>query len=241
MTRLRLRTGPVALFGAVFVVALVALLPLRLVLGWFDLDRTRIAARAATGSVWYGALYEAEAGQIAFGDLGAALSPWPLFVGRARIDLAGHSTTSARTVRGAIGVSHHAVGIDDVTATIETGAAFAPLPLGAIDLEDASIRFASGKCETASGRVKATMGGEIAGFALPQSLSGTARCDGGALLLPLASQAGTERVTLRIEQSGRYTAELQLQPGDPATAAKLALVGFAQGPGGYRLTTQGRF
>lgn len=241
MTRFRLRTGPLALFGAVFLVALVALLPLRLVLGWFDLDATRIAAREATGSVWSGALHEAEAGNLAFGDLGAALSPWPLFVGRARIDLAGHSTTSARAVHGAIGASRHAVGIDDMTATIETGAVFAPLPLSAIDLEDASVRFALGKCESASGRVTARLGGEIAGFALPQSLSGSARCDGGALLLPLASQAGTERIALRIEQSGRYTADLQLQPGDAATAAKLALVGFQQGPGGYRLVTQGKF
>lgn len=241
MTRLRLTTGPVALFGAVFVVALVALLPLRLLLSWFDLDRTRIAAREATGSVWSGALHEAEAGKLALGDLGAALSPWPLFVGRARIDLAGHSTTSARSIRGAIGVSRHAVGIDDMTATIETGATFAPLPIGAIDLEDTSIRFASGRCESASGRVKATMGGEIAGFALPASLSGEARCDGGALLLPLASQAGTERVALRIAQSGRYTAEFRLRPSDAAMAAKLTLVGFQQGPGGYVLVTQGKF
>lgn len=238
MTRLRLTTGPVALFGAVFVVALVALLPLRLVLGWFDLDRTRIAAREATGSVWFGALREVEAGQLALGDLGAALSPWPLFVGRARIDLDGGTATR---VHGAIGVSRHAAGIDDMTATIATGAAFAPLPIGAIDLEDASVRFASGRCESASGRVKATMGGEIAGFALPASLSGEARCDGGALLLPLASQAGTERVALRIAQTGRYTAEFRLQPSDAATAAKLALVGFQQGPGGYVLVTQGKF
>lgn len=241
MTRFRLRTGPVALFGAVFLVALIALLPLRLVLGWLHLERTRIAAREASGSVWSGTLYEAEAGPVALGDLGAGLSPLPLFVGQARIDLAGWSTTSVRSIHGALGVSRHSAGIDDVTASIETPGAFAPLPIGAIDLDDVSVRFASGACERASGRVKATLGGEIGGFALPQTMSGTARCDAGLLLLPLMSAAGTEQATLRIEQSGRYTAELRLQPSDPATAAKLQLLGFRQGAGGYRFTAQGKF
>lgn len=235
MTRLRLRTGPVALFGAVFVIALIALLPLRLVLGWFDFDRTRIAAREATGSVWYGALHEAEAGQVALGDLGAGLSPWPLLLGRARIDLNGGA------IHGAIGASRHAAGIDDMTATIVTGAVFAPLPLGAIDLDDASVRFAAGKCASASGRVKATLGGEIAGFVLPQTVSGTARCDGGQLLLPLASPAGTEQIRLHIAATGAYTAELMLQPSDAATVAKLTLAGFQSGAGGYRLVTTGKF
>ncbi|MCP4027268.1 MAG: type II secretion system protein N, partial [Sphingomonas sp.] len=72
---IRLRTGPAALFSAIFVLALILLLPLRFALGWFDLDRTGFAARAASGSVWGGSLREAQLGSIALGDVDAALSP----------------------------------------------------------------------------------------------------------------------------------------------------------------------
>lgn len=224
-----------------FVIALIALMPLRLVLGWFDLDRTRIAARDVTGSVWWGAVHEAEIGKLPLGDLGASVSPWPLLVGRARVDLTGQSTTTAHSIHGALTASRHAAGIDNVTARLPTAAVFAPLPVAALDLDDVSVRFRSGRCDTASGRVKATIGGEIAGFALPQAMSGTVRCDAGALLLPLVSQPGTEQVRLRVFQSGRYQAELLLRPSDAAAAQKLVLVGFAPTPAGYRFVTAGKF
>ena len=241
MTRFRLTSGPVALFGAVFVLALIVLLPLRLVLGWFDLARTGLAAREVTGSVWLGGLREAEVGGIALGDLNAGVSPWPLLVGRARIDLATTNDQPVQTLRGAISVSRHAVGVDDVTASVPAGDVFAPFPVSALDLDDVSVRFADGLCEKAEGRVKATLGGDIAGISLGQGLSGAARCDAGALLLPLASQAGTEQVALRVSASGRYRAELTVKPTDPAAAQKLELSGFRPTVKGYLLAVEGKF
>ena len=216
MTRFRLRTGPAAMFGAVFVVALILLLPLRLVLGWFDLDATRVAARDVTGSVWFGGVREAQVGQIALGDLRARLSPLALAVGRARIELTGQATGDAagarRTLDGAVSVSRHAVGIDDMTAHVPTGNVFAPLPVTGLDLDGVSVRYRDGNCDKADGRVKAVLGGDVGGIALGQGLSGNARCDAGALLLPLASQAGTEHVDLRLWQTGRFVAQLTVRP-----------------------------
>lgn len=241
MTRFRLTTGPLALFGAVFVVALIVLLPLRLVLGQFDLARTGFAAREATGSVWSGALREANVGSIGLGDMGAALSPWPLFVGRARVDLAGHSTSTTRAVHGAVSVSRHSIGVDDMTAVLPGGAVFARFPIGGLDLDDVSVRFTDGNCEKAEGRVKATLGRDIAGINLAQGLSGTARCDAGALLLPLASQSGSEQALVRIWQTGRFRAELTVQPVDAAAAQQLELSGFQQTARGHVLTVEGKF
>ena len=241
MTRFRLTTGPLALFGAVFVLALIVLLPLRLVLGQFDLARTGFAAREASGSVWFGALREARVGSIALGDLGAALSPWPLFVGRARVDLAGHSTTTTRAIRGAVSVSRHSIGVDDMTAALPGGAVFARFPVGGLDLDDVSVRFTDGNCDKAEGRVKATLGGDIAGISMAQGLSGTARCDGGALLLPLASQAGTEQALVRVWQTGRFRAELKVKPTDPTAAQKLELSGFQPTARGHVLIVEGKF
>ena len=241
MTRFRLTTGPLALFGAVFVLALIVLLPLRLVLGQFDLARTGFAAREATGSVWFGAVREAGIGSIALGDLGAALSPWPLFVGRGRIDLAGHSTTTTRAVHGAVSVSRHSIGVDDMTAVLPGGAVFARFPISGLDLDDVSVRFTDGNCDKAEGRVKAALGGDIAGISLAQGLSGTVRCDGGALLLPLASQSGTEQALVRIWQAGRFRAELTVKPVDADAAAQLELSGFQQTARGHVLTVEGKF
>lgn len=245
MTRFRLRTGPVAMFGAVFVVALIVLLPLRLVLGWFDLDQSRVAAREATGSVWFGGVREAQVGSIALGDLAARLSPWPLAVGRARIEVSGQvapeSSTASRTIRGAVTASRHIVGIDDMTASLPAGNVFAPLPVTGLDLDNVSVRYRDGNCDKADGRVKAVLGGDIAGISLGQGLSGNARCDAGALLIPLVSQAGTEHVDLRLWQSGRFVAQLTVRPGDPTIAQKLELGGFRPTAKGHMLTIDGKF
>lgn len=237
MRRLRLATGPVALFGALTCTALLALLPMRIALGAAGVGEQGFSARSVAGSVWDGQLIDARFGDLALGTLDASLSPFALLVGRARIRVAD----AAGTLRGAITLSRHARGIDGMTATLPTGNAFAPLPVTAISLEDVTIRFVDDTCQQAEGRVRAKLVGEAAGIVLPTDLSGVARCDGTALLLPLASQAGTEAIDLRLTGEGRYTAALRLVPADDAAAQRLAATGFVAGPGGYRLSVEGRF
>lgn len=241
MIRFRLRTGPSALFGALFVLALIALLPLRLALGAFDLASTGFAAREVTGSLWSGTLREAQLGSIALGDVDAGLSPWPLLIGRARFAVAGRGTGGARGLHGAIVLSRHSMGIDSMTATVPVGNAFAPLPIGAVDLDAVAVDFVEGRCARAEGRVKILLNGDIAGTTVGQGLSGAARCDAGALLLPLASQAGTERIALRIWASGRFRAELTVVPSDAAAAQKLERSGFQPMPNGHLLAVEGKF
>ncbi|WP_342454727.1 type II secretion system protein N [Sphingomonas sp. H160509] len=145
---------------------------------------------------------EARFGDLALGDLHARLSPLPLLVGRATIVFAGPESVSTKPLRGSASVSRHGFGVDHMTATVATGRLFAPVPVSALDLDDVSVRFRDGQCEAAEGRVRATLAGDVGGITLPQSVSGTARCDGTALLLPLASQSGTESIALRIEGGG---------------------------------------
>lgn len=235
--RIRLRTGPAALFGALLVAALIAFLPMRLVLGASGVDAAGLSAREVTGSVWDARLIEARFGTLALGDLDAHLSPLALLVGKARIAVDG----GARPLSGAIGVSRHSSGIDDVTAVLPTSGVFAPLPVTSLSLADVTVHFRDGACDKAEGRVTATMGGDAGGVALPASVAGTPRCDAAALLLPLASQAGTETVTLRITGDGRYTATFALRSPDPSIAPRLAAAGFVAGADGYRLSVEGRF
>src|SRR3546814_1409978 len=58
--------------------------------------------------------------------------------------------------------------------------------------------------------------GQVAGLNLSQGLSGFATCDGETVLLPLVSQSGMEKMTVRLWLSGRYTAEMRVELADPA-------------------------
>ena len=238
--RIRLTTNRRTLFLAMFVVAMLALLPLRLVLGWAGLDDQGFAAREVRGSVWSGRLSEARFGDLALGDLDARASPLALLIGRARVALESRSG-SAQALSGTVELSRNRAGVIGATGPIEPGAAFAPLPVTALNLDEVSVRFVDGACEAAEGRVRAEIAGTFLGAALPGAVSGTARCDGGALLLPLVSAAGTEGAALRLWADGRYRAELTLVPSDPAVATRLDTAGFVANGAARMLAIEGRF
>lgn len=239
--RLRMTTRPSVLFVAMLVVALIVFLPMRLALGATGLADQGLSARRVGGTIWGGSMLEAWFGEVALGDLRVSLSPLALLVGRARLAFEG-AGADGRPIMGAATISRHAMGIDGVTASLPAAALFAPLPVTMLSLEDVTVRFRDGVCEEAGGRVRATVTGEAGGLPLPPTMMGNARCEAGALLLPMTGQGGTEAVNLRIRPDGRYTADLVLTPGDPAAAAKLEQLGFVAGSGGgYRLSAQGRF
>lgn len=236
--RIRLPVGRTLFFAAAFVFALVALFPMRLAIDWIGLDERGLAAREANGSVWIGALAEAQLGPVPIGDVEAGLDTLPLFLGRARVGL--ERDDAARPFAGAATVSGDRFGLDDVTAQLPVGALFAPLPVTSLDLSDLTAHFADGLCVEAEGLVRANVAGELGGVLLPGGLSGNARCDEGALLLPLASQSGLERLDLRLWADGRYRLDLAVRPTDPALGERLRAAGFVPAGSGYALTTEGR-
>lgn len=229
--------GKSLLFGIAFALALLALLPLRLAAGWVGIGDAGLSAREVRGSVWGGALSEARLASVPLGDLRAGLDPLPLLVGRARVNLE-RPGDDGDALKGAISIRRHETGIDDVTARLPLGSIFAPLPVVAIDLNDVSARFRDGLCVSAEGGARATIEGEMA--ALGGGLSGNARCDGGALLLPLVSQSGMARVAVRLSGGGRYRAELLVR-GDMGAPERLLAAGFASRTGGYGLSVEGAF
>jgi general secretion pathway protein N len=237
--RVRLPLGRTLFFLCAFLFSLLALFPLRLALDWLTLDDRGFAAREAKGSIWLGSLSEAQVGTVALGDLTAQLRTLPLFLGRARIDLA--RTDDQNPLAGSATVSRHGFGIDDLTARLQIGSALAPLPVGGVDLSDVTAHFADGQCTSAEGLVRADIAGDVGGLTLPGGLSGNARCDRGALLLPLVSQSGMEALNLRLFEDGRYELELAVRPADDAMRDRLIAAGFALGATGYALRSSGRF
>lgn len=206
--RLRRRWWRQIFFVGALLFSLVALLPLRFALGWLGFAEKGLAAREANGSVWLGTLADARFGTLPLGDVATRLRVLPLLVGRARLDL--EQTDDG--LKGGVNVSRHGFGIDDASGRIEASA-LADLPPPTIDLADFSVRFADGQCVHAEGLVKARFAGELGSVPLNASFSGEARCDGQALLLPLVSQAGGDRLEMRLFADGRYRIDAALRPG----------------------------
>lgn len=195
-------------FACALLFSLVALLPLRVALGWLGFESRGLAAREAEGSVWLGALAEARFGEVPVGDVATRLRVLPLLVGRARLDLAGEEVGP----RAGLTMSRHGFGIDDASGSL-AGPALAGLPPPSLDLADVSVRFGDGLCASAEGLVKARFAGDLGGVELSDGFSGEARCDGPALLLPLRSQSGAERLDIRLFADGRYRIDAALRPG----------------------------
>jgi general secretion pathway protein N len=237
--RIRLPMRRSLFFISAFLFALVALLPLGLALRWLGLDGRGFSAREAQGSVWLGLVREARFGSVPLGDLEARLRFLPLVIGRARVDL-DHSG-EGEGFEGGLTVSRHSFGVDDVRATLAPGPVFALVPGASFDLADLSAHFADGACAGAEGLVKVGLSGDAAGIPLPRTLSGNARCDGGALLLPLVGQSGMERLDLRLFEDGRYRIELLLRPTDEAARQRLAAAGFTAAGAAFAMRAEGRF
>ena len=238
--RIRLPLRRTVFFLTALTVALIVLLPLRTVAGWFDMGGRGLAAREAEGSLWFGHLREAQFGPVQLGDVEARLNLLPLFLGRARLSL-HRDADSGGPLDGAVLVSRHRFGIEDLTGQIRTGSLFGPLPIATLDLTDVSVHFEDDQCESAEGQVRAGLSGEVAGLALPAGLSGAVRCQDGAAMLPLTGQSGMEQLNISIAASGRWRADLVVRPTDPVTIQRLTAAGFVPGAAGYVRRIDGSF
>lgn len=243
--RIRLNMRPGVLFGLMLMIAAIVLMPMRLALAIIGLGDYGFTARSVSGSIWSARLNEVHVGDLQLGDLRVGLSPLPLLIGRAQLSMRGIVPVDAPPLDGSIDISRHRFAVNHMTATVPTGAALGALPVSQLELSDFSVRFENGSCSSAEGRVKAMVGvgasGSLPGLSLAQGMSGIARCDQGALLLPLVSQAGTETVNLRIKADGAYRGDLIVQPGDSTATQQLTLAGFQPGPSGYTLSIDGHF
>ncbi|WP_022681091.1 type II secretion system protein N [Sphingobium bisphenolivorans] len=222
----------------VFALGFLIFMPMRIALGMAGLERLGVAAREVRGTVWSGSIDQLMLGTTSLGSVRAGLSPMSLLVGRARFDIWRRSG-AADDLSGALTVGFGRIGVDDVSGAVPLGRTFAPLPVGSLVMEDVSAYFSGQRCGHAEGRIRAQMAGQFPGLNLTQGLSGVAACDGDALLLPLVSQSGMEKVNLRIWRSGRYVAEMRVETADAALGAALAKAGFADAGGVRVLKVEG--
>lgn len=222
--------------GAVFLLALVLMAPLRMVLGWTNADAAGLSARRVEGTVWSGRLHGAVYRGVALGEVRAGLDPL-----RAGLRLAADGELSGH---GVVKLRKQGLALSGVDATLPLSRLAGGLPFdGELALDDVRVDFRAGACRAAAGRVALTSV-RVRGLDQPipgLQLAGTAACKDGAFVLPLAGTGGGVAVEtiFKLDGGGRYEAVTRLQATDPVALAAISASGFERGLDGFTRTDRG--
>ncbi|WP_164844063.1 type II secretion system protein N [Croceicoccus ponticola] len=231
------RRTKLALLLLVFI-ALGALFPLRLALGAANAAGS-LTAREVDGTVWSGAAGDLHAGSLPLGSLYVGLRPLPLLLGRAEFALdrpamPGQAQFGAVT-RGGDGWSV----VKDANGELDVAGLMAPLPVRALTFADFAMEMRGGRCVSASG----TLGIVISalGPVLPAEtiMAGPARCEDGALFVPMQGPSGTERLNMKLDPDGKWHADLVLTGLPVEVSAPLLDMGFTGRPEGIGVSASG--
>jgi len=213
-----------------FALAAVVLLPMRLAFNALALDRAGVTASAVRGTIWRGRVERLHIGRVDLGTMDASLSPIPLLLGRARLELSRRNGAPDDLV-GAISVTRHGMGIEDAIGSVPMAGLLAPLPIDAIELDHVSVAFSDGACASAEGVVRARVS------LIGRALTGSVRCDGARLLLLFGEVSAPAHVELRIAADGNYTGAM-VASGEVGSV--LSVLGLAPAGNGPRLEVNGR-
>lgn len=230
------------LIALALILALIALLPLRIVFDMANLGARGVSARAVEGTIWSGTVRDLKIGRLSLGDLDAGLSPAGLFGGElvlamTRADDAPGQPPLAFT----LAKSGESIAMRDAVGEIATADLFAPLPLRSVSLDGVGIAFAERSCAAASGAVRVNIEQSLFGLTLQRGLSGNLRCDGADLLVPLKGQSGLEQLDIRIRGNGRYSADFRLGGLAASAGPALSALGFRQQGDAMAIRINGRF
>jgi general secretion pathway protein N len=239
MNRTMKRAGLIAL---VLIAALLVLLPLRIVFDMSGLGSRGVSARAVEGSVWSGTIRDLRLGRLSLGDMDAGLSAGGLLRGETVLAMSRAADAPGQPpLAFDLARSGNSIAMRGASGDIATADLFAPLPLRSVTLDGANIAFAGRRCSDASGAVRVNIEQSLFGITLQRGLSGTLRCDGDDLLIPLRGQSGLEQMDIRITGAGRYTADFKLGGLAGGADAALSALGFRQQGDAMAIRINGRF
>ena len=227
--------------GLVFLFCLIALFPLRFALEMADPEGRGFAARGVEGTVWSGRIGDFNAGPLPLGTVRAGVRVLPLLLGRGefwlqRPDAAGVSGFSAT---GAAGEGW--VRLRDMNGSVPLGDSLGALPASSVSFTDFHYSARDGRCQDAGGTVSLTLSALSSLMPGEMVLGGKARCERGALLVPMTGPTGMERLSLRLQADGEWTADLLLTGLPPEVATPLLEQGFSGRDGGLGLRATGKF
>lgn len=217
--------------AALFVLALVALFPLRVALDLSGAGGKRMAAQAVAGTIWTGRIGELNAGPLPLGTVDAGIAPLPLLIGRAEVwlrrpDAAGEPF--AAVVSGAKGN----LSLRHVNGTVPLGGAAGALPVDSVGFGEFAMTMRDGKCTSAEGTLSLKLGPVSALLPGDMTLTGKAMCRDGALYVPMQGPSGMEKLLLKVGSDGKWTADLVFAGLPAEVSGPLLAMGFSPRPDG---------
>ena len=235
-------TRRAVLIALALLLALVVLLPLRIVFDAAGLGSRGVSARAVEGSIWSGTVRDLRIGKLSLGDLDAGLSPAGLLGGEMVLNMTrAEDAPGQPPLAFTLARSGDSIAIREAVGEIATADLFAPLPLRSVNLDGVNIGFDGRRCASASGAVRVNIEQSLFGVTLQRGLSGNLRCDGGDLLVPLQGQSGLEQLDIRIKGNGRYSADFRLGGLAASAGSALSALGFRQQGDAMAIRINGRF
>jgi general secretion pathway protein N len=218
--------------------ALVALFPLRLAFAWSDLDEIGFTARQIGGTIWYGRIGDLHLRSQPIGTVEVSVDPLALLVGT--VDMGFNRIDSSEGPLAGNLLAGSSRGIRSTSGRIATAELFAPVPVGALELNDVTVLFRDGRCAEASGRITPVISVPLPGVRVDSALAGNLECDGERARVELTSPSGAERIDFYVQQSGDFRARMSVRSEDPIVNSALAVFGFRASPQGLSLSVDGR-
>lgn len=218
--------------------AVIALFPLRLALGLSDMRSIGFSARQVEGTIWSGRIGELQVRSQPFGTVDVALDPFALLIGNISMGFSRLANPDG-PLKGRI-VAGFTRGLIDTSGRIAVADMFAPLPIGALELDKVTIRFRDGECDKASGTVRPIISAPLPGVTFDSGLSGRVECDGQRARVRMTSPSGAERLEFYVGESGQYRGWMSVRNRQPDVTGALSTFGFRPSPQGMTLTVDGR-
>jgi general secretion pathway protein N len=215
---------------------------MRLALDWFGSGSAGVAAREVQGSVWFGALKEAQVGNVGLGRPECQAARAAAAAGAGANFARRDDGAPADDLRGAATMTRNGFGFDDVTGRLQlTAGALGPLRCRRSTSATSPPLRERLVHRGRPARCARWWQGDVGGIALPAGLTGTARCDAGALLLAMGASRALETVELRMFGDGRYVANVLIRSTDAALRDRMGAAGLTLTPQGYGLNVSGQF
>lgn len=234
----RLSARAKLVLASLFVLALVLAFPMRLALAWAAPQA--VSARSVEGTVWGGFIGDLRLGALPVGDVAAALRPLPLLIGRRELAIERSSPTGTPEFSAVASGGGGWASLREVQGQVPLGEGFGDLPATALGFRDFHVAMEGGRCREAGGQVSLILAPLSALIPTPVALSGAARCDKGALYVPMSGPSGMEKLFVRLEPDGRWRADLVLSGLPVEVSGPLLDMGFSARPGGVGMSASGR-
>jgi general secretion pathway protein N len=228
--------------AALFLLAAIAFMPLRWILGVALSEKGAISASGADGTIWSGSVFDVTMGNVQAGTFRVGFQPFGLLLGRLGFWFEQPSTAGIAGFRGSVARGFSSASAQALEGELPVADLLPGIPSGKLKLENVSFTWSANKCSAASGNVRLEPDGALFNsLGLQLKMMGRIRCENGMLLVPLTSESAMEKLDLRIKGDGQYSATAYFQQPAAELAPLLSLAGFAPVAGGFRKVGKGRF